>query len=117
MMPGDSEPLRPPAPADAPPLGSDAPRPGPVVVPYPSFRWHHKAGALLLTIFCMAIGVFLIIYPWTESWDRNYFAVLVPGWHQYWDNLYVRGAVTGLGFVNFYISLAEVIRLRRFSRR
>ena len=116
MMPGDSEPLRPSAPTGAPLSPADAPRPGPVVVPYPHFRWYHKAGALLLTIFCMAIGIFLILYPWTESWDRNYFAALVPEWHQYWGNLYVRGAVTGLGFVNFYISLAEVIRLRRFSR-
>jgi hypothetical protein len=117
MMPGDPQHLRPSAPGDAPLSGDDTPRPGPVVVPYPAFRWYHKAGALLLTIFCMTVGIFLIIYPWTDSWDRNYFAAFVPELHQYWENLYVRGAVTGLGFVNFYISLAEVIRLRRFSRR
>ena len=116
MMPGGPEPLEPSTSPNGPASGAGTPKPGPVVVPYPEHPWYHKAGALMLTVFCMAVGLFLIIYPWTESWDRNYFATVVPEWHQYWDNLYVRGAVSGLGFINFYISLAEVLRLRRFSR-
>jgi hypothetical protein len=35
----------------------------------------------------------------------------------YWDNAYLRGAVSGLGIVNVYISLVEIFRLRRFARR
>jgi hypothetical protein len=31
--------------------------------------------------------------------------------------MYVRGAISGLGMVNLYISLGEVFRLRRFSGR
>ena len=111
--PGSLGPLGPEEPATT---AADAMRPGPMAVPFPAYRWYHKAGAVLMTIFCMAIGLILIVYPWTESWDRNYFASVVPEWHTYWDNLYVRGAVSGLGVVNFYISLAEAIRLRRFSR-
>jgi hypothetical protein len=113
MMPGGPEPT---LPAAGPPPGGAAP-PRPMAVPPPAYRWHHKAGALMLAAFCMAIGVFLLIYPWTESWQQNYFAALVPEWHGLWGNLYVRGAVSGLGVVNFYISLAEAVRLRRFSRR
>ena len=113
MMAGEPESMQP---ESTPPATADAARPGPVVVPYPAYRWYHKAGALLMTVFCMGIGIFLIVYPWTESWDHNYFAAVVPEWHGYWENLYVRGAVTGLGVVNFYISLAEALRLRRFSR-
>ena len=114
MMPGAPE--GPELPASAPPAQRGAPRPGPVAVPPSPYRWHHKAGALALTIFCMAMGIFLLTYPWTESWNRNYFAVLAPEWHAYWGNLYVRGAVSGLGLVNFYISLVEALRLRRFTR-
>jgi hypothetical protein len=117
MMPGGPERVEPAASQDAAASPAGGPRPGPMVVPYPEYRWYHKAGALMLAVFCMSVGIFLILYPWTESWDRNYFAALVPEWHQYWENLYVRGAVTGLGFANFYISLSEVFRLRRFSRR
>jgi hypothetical protein len=113
MMAGEPESVQP---ESTPPAAGDAAHPGPVVVPYPAYRWYHKAGAVLMTIFCMAIGLFLIVYPWTESWDHNYFAAVVPEWHGYWENLYVRGAVSGLGAVNFYISLTEALRLRRFSR-
>src|SRR5205085_2785100 len=35
----------------------------------------------------------------------------------YWENMYVRGAVSGLGVVNLYISFLEIFRLRRFARR
>jgi hypothetical protein len=30
--------------------------------------------------------------------------------------MYVRGGISGLGVVNLYISLVEVLRLRRFSK-
>ena len=113
MMPGEPEPT---LPAGESP-GDRTPRSRPMAVPPPVYRWHHKAGALVLSLFSMAVGLFLLIYPWTESWRRNYFAVLAPQWHQYWDNLYLRGAVSGLGVVNFYISLVEAVRLRRFSSR
>jgi len=113
-MLGEPEPV---LPTGVPPPPSDASRPGPVAVPHPAYRWYHKAGALVLTVFCMAIGIFLLIYPWTESWNRNYFAAVAPEWNGYWGNLYVRGAVSGLGVVNFYISLVEALRLRRFTRR
>jgi len=81
----------------------------------PVWRWYHKMSAVLLITFCLEIGIFLAIFPWTEYWDRNYFATLVR-WRPYWENLYVRGAITGLGVVNLYISLSELFRLRRFSR-
>jgi hypothetical protein len=116
MMRGEPDAMPKTPDASGSPSG-DALLPGPIPVPPPAYRWYHKTGALLMSVFCMGIGVFLIVYPWTESWAHNYFAAIVPEWREYWDNLYVRGAVSGLGVVNFYISLAEVLRLRRFSRR
>jgi len=108
------------------PTDPDAGRPqGPASVePPPSielerapYRWYHKMSAVLLITFCMEIGLFLIIFPWTDSWENNYFASLLPQFRSYWGNLYVRGAVSGLGVINLYISLIEVFRLRRFSKR
>jgi hypothetical protein len=58
-----------------------------------------------------------LIFPWTEYWDGNYFSSLMPQMKSYWYNLYVRGAVSGLGMVNLYISFVEIFRLRRFARR
>jgi len=80
-------------------------------------RWYHKASAILFITFCLEIGIFLLVFPWTEYWDANYFSSVLPAFEPYWDNMYVRGAISGLGVVNLYISFIEIFRLRRFSRR
>jgi hypothetical protein len=83
----------------------------------PRYRWYQKAAGVCFAALCLAIGLFLLIFPWTEGWDSNYFAGLVPEWRQYWDNLYVRGAVSGVGAVNLWISFLEMFRLKRFANR
>ena len=83
----------------------------------PRYRWYHKMAGVVFVSFCLSMGFFLLICPWTELWDSNYFSTWIPEWHQYWDNLYVRGAVSGIGVVNLYISFSEMFRLRRFAKR
>ena len=105
-----------PAGAGTPPALADSTRDAPPAPPLPP-RWYHKVSAILFITFCLEIGVFLLIFPWTEYWDANYFSGLLPGWEPYWDNMYVRGAISGVGVVNLYICFIEIFRLRRFSRR
>ena len=106
MMPPDPEM---PGPAES--------APAPIAVPPPAYHWYQKVSAIVFIAFCLEIGLYLLIVPWTESWDGNYFSGLLPTLKPYWDNLYVRGSVSGLGAVNVYISLVEIFRLRRFARR
>jgi hypothetical protein len=89
---------------------------GPATVPRPVYPWYRKVFAVLLAVFCVEIGLFLLIFPWTGYWETNYFGSLMPQWHSLWDNMYVRGAVSGLGVVNLYISVLEMYRLRRFAK-
>ena len=89
---------------------------GPIPVRRPDYHWYHKMSAVLFITFCLEVGIFLVVFPWTPWWDANYFSGLLPTLHQYWDNMYLRGAVSGLGVVNLYISLIEALRLRRFAR-
>jgi len=88
----------------------------PPPAPPPRYRWYHKLAGVLFVAFCLSIGLFLLIFPWTELWDVNYFSTWIPEWHQYWDNMYVRGGISGIGVVNVYISFAEMFRLRRFAK-
>jgi hypothetical protein len=81
------------------------------------YRWYQKAAAVLYAFFCFEIGVLLILLPWLDVWDHNYFARLAARWPEVWTSPYLRGAVSGLGVVNIAISFIEVFRLRRFSRR
>ena len=79
------------------------------------FRWFHKLAGLMAVIFCFELGIFLLLFPWVSDWDLNYFSS-VPLWtSELWASPYVRGAVSGIGLLDIYISLVEVFRLRRFS--
>jgi hypothetical protein len=100
------------------PIDSTPPRLGQVeqAPPAPAYRWYHKATALLFIVFCLEVGVVLLVFPWSEYWDNNFFSNWIPSLRDLWDNPYLRGAVSGLGIVNFYISFSELFRLRRFSK-
>lgn len=82
----------------------------------PQYRWYQKMAGLMAVIFCFELGVFLLVFPWARGWDVNYVGSF-PIWaHGLWVSSYFRGAISGLGLLNIYISLVEIFRLRRFSR-
>jgi hypothetical protein len=91
------------------------PEPGAVeTVPRRVFRWYHKLGAVAASVFCFELGAFLLIYPWISDWNVS--AALLPVWgREIFTSAWLRGAVSGLGMLNIYISIVEVFRLRRFS--
>jgi hypothetical protein len=82
---------------------------------HPRHTWYHKLGIFLFIIVCFEVGAFLMVFPWTPQWDSNLFANLFPFLRDVWPNSYFRGALSGLGLLNIYISLGEVSRLRKSS--
>ena len=82
----------------------------------PPSRWQGKLLTICFAIFAFEIGLFLVIFPWMDSWTLNYFQGLSAGFESLWDEPSFRGLVTGLGFVNIYISLLQVARLFRSKR-
>jgi hypothetical protein len=78
--------------------------------------WAHKLGIILFVVVCFEVGVFLLIFPWTQQWDGNSLANLIPGLRDFWTSSYFRGAWSGLGLLNIYISIGELLRLRRPDR-
>jgi hypothetical protein len=50
----------------------------------------------------------LIVLPWSEFWERNYFAQSWPLLAPFITNSFVRGGVTGLGFVNLLAGVADL---------
>jgi hypothetical protein len=96
-----------------------APAPASPVVPAGT-GWFQRLSSVLFIIFCFELGLFLLIYPWTDGWSDNYFAWAIQGsvhtaWHSFWSNSYVRGCISGMGLVNLWIAVAEVFRM--FSGR
>jgi hypothetical protein len=83
------------------------------MVERPKTSWFHKLASLLFIIICFEVGVFLLVFPWMDYWSSNSIAAIAPWIRSIWLSGYFRGALSGLGLVNIYISLAEVLRLRR----
>ncbi len=75
--------------------------------------WYQKLGILLFITVCFEVGVFLLVFPWMDAWNNNSIAGLAPWTRDVWNSPYFRGALSGLGLINIYISLVEVFRLRR----
>lgn len=68
---------------------------------------------VVFLLFCLEIGLILLLLPWTLLWDNNFFVSLFPEWSRLWLNSYVRGAVSGLGLVNLWIAFTEAMRLTK----
>ena len=99
------------------PEGASEPTPPPIPVyletPSRSITWQSRLLRICFAIFTFEIGLFLVVFPWLDNWSLNYFQELIPSIQSVWDDPYFRGAVTGLGFVNIYIALVQVVRLLR----
>ena len=49
-----------------------------------------------------------MVLPWSDFWERNYFAQSWPFLTTIIGNSFVRGGVTGLGFANLMAGVAEL---------
>jgi len=82
--------------------------------PAPAPRWRpNRLVRVCFAIFTFEIGLFLVVFPWVDTWDFNYFQDLFPALENIWDDPYFRGALTGLGFVNIYVAILEVVKVLR----
>ena len=74
--------------------------------------WQSRLLGICFAIFTFEVGLFLVVFPWTDTWNLNYLQELIHI-QGLWPNSYFRGALTGLGLVNVYLACLEVARLVR----
>jgi hypothetical protein len=72
---------------------------------------------MFFALFSFEIGLFLVVFPWMDNWDLNYFEGVFPALRDTWDDPYFRGLVTGLGLINIYIAFLQIFSLIRGPRR
>ncbi|HXJ42698.1 MAG TPA: hypothetical protein VNH18_25680 [Bryobacteraceae bacterium] len=80
--------------------------------------WFRRLSSVVFVVFCFEVGLFLLIYPWTDAWTENTISVLGRGefrlpWRELWNNNYLRGAMSGMGLLNLWIAFVELFRLFR----
>ena len=64
---------------------------------------------LLFVAFFLEVGLLLIVLPWSNFWEGNYFARAWPTIGPFLTNDFIRGAVSGLGVVNVVAGFAELV--------
>lgn len=64
---------------------------------------------LIVVALFLEFGFLLVVIPWSPFWDHNYFGQVIPAVQWFINNNYVRGAISGLGLVNVYVGLAELV--------
>ena len=75
----------------------------------------HRLLHFAFALFTLEIGMFLVLFPWFESWTSNYFQNSLPFLEAVWDDPYFRGAISGLGLVNIYLATVEFSHFWRKS--
>jgi hypothetical protein len=66
---------------------------------------------IIYIIFCLELGIFLFILPWTSLWSKNYFTDHFPLVSGISHNYFLRGAVSGLGLADIWLAVYEIWRL------
>jgi hypothetical protein len=73
-------------------------------------RWHRRILGVCLVIFAFELGLVLMIFPWLGNWDLNWLPLHSRLLSSVWLNPYFRGALSGLGLLNIYVSVSEAGR-------
>jgi len=58
----------------------------------------------------LLFGMALILVPWSDLWDTNYFLYHYPALGIFVKSPFLRGAISGLGFMNVLMSLDALRR-------
>jgi hypothetical protein len=66
---------------------------------------------VVLLLLWFELGVTLILLPWSDYWDVNYFLYQYPSLALLLKNSYLRGMISGLGVMNIMFAL-EAFRRR-----
>jgi hypothetical protein len=60
---------------------------------------------VLLLLVWLELGLMLILVPWSEIWQTNYFIIQFPELGTILRSPYLRGAISGLGVMNVFLAL------------
>jgi hypothetical protein len=77
--------------------------------------WLQRLSLFVLVLFCVYLGVLVMILPWwTRVWDRNEFILARPWLKMVLHNGAVRGVISGLGLLDIWIGISEAVHYRDF---
>lgn len=89
---------------------------GPVLLaaPRPSRaeRWMQRIFLLVFVVFCIWVGMLLVVLPWTPAWTQNELLARFPPLRAFISMNFVRGLASGLGLLDIWIGVWEAVHYR-----
>ncbi len=83
--------------------------------PAPAPVWLQRMSLLVLVLFCFYIGGLLAVLPWSPRyWDQNGWLLAHPGLQTILGKGWVRGLVAGLGLLDIWIGISELLNYKDF---
>ncbi len=74
--------------------------------------WARRISVVVLVLFCLELGLVLMVLPWTRLWVDNNLLLNYPGLRNLAGNAFVRGAFSGLGLLDLWIGVWEAFHYR-----
>jgi len=75
--------------------------------------WGERILTVVWVIFCLELGLLMIVLPWTQFWMSNSLFASLPWLRPVVEHNFLRGAVSGLGVLDLWIGFSELGRGRR----
>ena len=86
--------------------------PQPLEAPAEVPVWLQRLFVIVYVVFCIELGLALILLPWSSWWDSNNLVAHWPAARHLVRHGFVRGAISGLGFLDLWLGISEAIHYR-----
>ena len=77
----------------------------------------HKALFCVYILYCLEVGLFLLVFPWLDVWEQNSLLQYHPWLRLVILNNFFRGAISGLGLANLVLGAWEVAHFNQYFRK
>jgi hypothetical protein len=71
--------------------------------------WLQRIFTFVYVLFCMTLGMALVTLPWTSTWFEDGMIARWPAAQQFLQTGFVRGCISGLGFIDIWLGVLEAI--------
>ncbi len=78
----------------------------------PAPVWLQRLSIVILVVFCFYVGLLLFLLPWTRYWQENHYLLTVPAIGPVLNSGITRGIISGLGLLDVWIGISEIIHYR-----
>ena len=69
----------------------------------------NKTLRVILIVFCLEMGAFLLYLPWSDFWERNYFLAHFPQAIRFFLlHASFRGVISGLGVLDILVAVSLI---------